>query len=99
MEKLNKKGAISLGSVPSTVWIVVLIGIMLGVGAIVLGEFVDQADATLDSAGENETITMINDTLVSMQTFADWMPIIILVVVIGIVVTVLMSALAFGGRR
>ncbi len=92
MEKLNKKGGISLGSVPATVWTVILIGIFLGVGGIVLAEFIDQStDATAD--------TMINDTLVSLGTFSDWMPIIILVVVIGIVVTVLMTALAFGGRR
>lgn len=84
--------ALTLNQVPATVWMVILIGIFLGVGGIVLAEFLEQStDATAD--------TMINDTLQSLSTFSDWMPIIILVVVIGIVITILVGALAFGGRR
>lgn len=91
--------ALTLNQVPATVWIVVLIGIMLGVGGIVFAEFLTQIQATVADGENSTTYAMVNDTLQATTTFSDWMPIIILVIVIGIVITILISALAFGGRR
>lgn len=60
MEKNNKKGVISLNSVPAAVMTIVVIGIFLGIGAIIIQEIQDnqQKDTALATVN-NETVDTI----------------------------------------
>lgn len=89
---------VRFSEVPSYVWIIVFIGIMLGMGGLILITFQEQA---ADTAGLNNVtaVNMINDTLQSLTTFTDWLPLIIVIVIVSILLGLLIGSLAFGGKR
>ena len=89
---------VKFSEVPSYVWIIVFIGIMLGMGGLILITFMAQA-ATQAGLNNVTAVNMINDTLQSLTTFTDWLPLIIVIVIVSILLTLLIGSLAFGGRR
>ena len=83
---LSKKGAFELDQLQSVVITLVVIGIVAGLGLIVLGEFMDQTDDATATSG-------INDTLQAVAGIPAWLPLIVLVLVIGIILAIVFRVL------
>jgi hypothetical protein len=82
---LNKKG--QLGNLQGIVMALVVVGILVGVAFLVLGEFMD----TL-TAGSSEA-EAVNDTINAMKKIPDFLPIIVIVAVVGILLAIVFSVL------
>lgn len=83
----GKKG-LMLGDLYPAVLTIVLIGILLGIGIYVLAQF----DAQIDDA---EASSAINQTMVGIGDFADWIAIIVVVIAAAVILGVVFSS--FGG--
>jgi len=82
----NKKGAFEIDQLQSVVITLVVIGIVLGLGLIVLGEFMDETDDADATSG-------INDTLQAIGDISGWLSLIVLVIVIGIILAIVFRVL------
>jgi hypothetical protein len=82
---LNKKG--QLGNLQGIIMALVVVGILVGVAFLVLGEFKD----TL-TAGSSEAVA-VNDTINAMKKIPDFLPIIVIVAVVGILLAIVFSVL------
>jgi hypothetical protein len=78
---LNKKAqSLGVGAVPGFVWAIIQIGIFVGIGVIVLAKFMDTTtDATADAA--------INSTIAAVDDVPTWLPIVIVMVMAGIIIS------------
>ena len=86
--KMNKRGIMMLGDLYPAILTLVLIGIVLGLGIYILGE----VDGKVDDV---EASAAINETMVGLGDFSDWIAIIVIVIAAAIVLGVVFSA--FGG--
>ena len=82
----DKKGAFEIDQLQSVVITLVVIGIVLGLGVIVLGEFMDETD---DATATDR----INETLQAVGSIGGWLSLIVLVVVIGIILAIVFRVL------
>jgi len=85
----QKKGQI--GQIYPAVLTIVLVGIALGIGLMVLDKFRTQIGAT--SPAYNAT----NTTIAAVASFADWLPIVVLVIVAAIILGLIVRS--FVGQR
>lgn len=81
----NKKG--QLGNLQGIVMALVVIGILVGVAFLVLGEFKDTLTTGSTEAGA------VNDTINAMKKIPDFLPIIVIVAVVGILLAIVFSVL------
>ena len=87
----SKKG--QLGTLQNLVITLVVIGIVLGIGLLVLGEFKDQLDV-----GSNEA-TAVNDTITAIAKIPGWLSIIVILAIVGILLAIVFSVLPRGGSQ
>jgi len=87
----TKKGQISTGSIPNFVWVLMLIGIYVGLGLILLAKFRDQSS----SADAN---TSIDDVITAIGEIPGWLSLLIVVVFIAIVIGLIAVVRAIKGR-
>jgi TRAP-type uncharacterized transport system fused permease subunit len=89
MQKLNRKGALTLGQAPAAVIAMVIIGIVLTIGALIIDKFKEQTVAGTVAA--NAT----TQTLSGIEAAAKMMPI------VGIVVfgAIILGLVAYFGMR
>jgi len=81
----NKKGQI--GTLQSIVITLVTVGIVLGIGFLVLEEFKDQMNpGSQAESGVNETIN-------AMAKIPTWLPIIVILAIVGILLAIVFSVL------
>lgn len=86
----SKKG--QLGNLQGIIMSLVVVGILLGAGFFVLGEFMDQAiDLNVSEATDG-----INETISALQTVPDLLP---LVALIAMVVIILALVFTIPGAR
>ena len=85
----TKKGQI--GTLQNLVISLVTIGIILGIGLLVLGEFKDQMDAGSEEA--NAT----NLTIYAIGKIPSWLSIIVILAIVGILLSIVFSVLPRGG--
>ncbi len=78
-----------LGDMYPAVLTIVLIGIVLGAGLYVLDSFEDNVTG--------EAATAVNSTITGLGDFADWVPIIVVVIAAAIVLGIVLSS--FGTSR
>jgi len=78
----DKKGQVYLGNVPNFVWNLVVIGIFVGIGVIVLAKF---KDTTTDSTAQ----AAINETIGAVDDIPGWLPIVVVMLMAGIVVSLI----------
>ena len=97
MLQMSKKGQMGVGNL-SGFTIVLLRGGILGV---ILSLIILSFSTTLTKNGEATTAvnTSISNMNSAFSTIASYLPLIALVVVAGIIITVVVLSLAFGGRR
>jgi phosphotransferase system glucose/maltose/N-acetylglucosamine-specific IIC component len=85
LELRNKRG--QLGNLQGIIMTLVVVGILVGVGYLVLSKFMEQMDAGSDAeAGVNATIQ-------AFDTIPEFLPIIIIVAVVGILLAIVFSVL------
>ena len=87
---MNKKGNIS--QLYPTILALILVGVLIGAGLMILGEF--QGTMGTDSAEANAT----GDVITAIGGLAStWLPVIVVVIAAGIVLSILLGA--FGGNK
>ncbi|RPI76041.1 MAG: hypothetical protein EHM47_00960 [Ignavibacteriales bacterium] len=82
---LKDKKGMSLGDIYPAVLTLVLIGIVLGIGVYILSSI---NTAVTDA----EASTVINTTTYALGDFADWIPIIVVVIAAAIVLGIVLSS-------
>lgn len=88
---LNKKGQLDM--LQNLVISLVVIGIVLGIGMLVLGEFKDQISAQA-SEGENSTQALaLNETINAIAKIPGWLSIIVILSIVGILLAIVFSVL------
>ena len=87
----SKKGQI--GTLQNLVISLVVIGIVLGIGLLVLGEFKDQL-----TSGSEEW-TAVNETVVAIGKIPAWLSIIVILAIVGILLAIVFSVLPRGGTQ
>ena len=87
----SKKGQI--GTLQNLVITLVVIGIVLGIGLLVLGEFYDQM-----TAGTEEALA-VNETIVAIGKIPGWLSIIVILAIVGILLAIVFSVLPRGGTQ
>lgn len=85
----KKKG--NVGELYPAILALTLSIILLGIGLIVLDNFWDQTDSG------TEAYTAVNESIVGLGDFADWIPLIVIVIAMGVILTIVIRA--FAGRR
>ena len=93
----NKKGA--MGNLQGIIMTLVIIGILLGVGFLVLEEFRDQVEETADDGNASTSYQGVNDTIDALNEVPDWLSIIVIIAVVGILLAIVFAVLprATGG--
>ena len=84
----KKKG--QLGSLQGIIITLVVVGIVLGIGFLVLEEFYDQMTAGTEAA------LAVNETIVAMATVPDWLTIIVILAIVGILLAIVFSVMPRG---
>lgn len=85
MRGLNKKA--QLGTLQSIVITLVVIGIVLGIGFLVLDEFMGNMDAG------SEAESAVNDTIQAVKKIPTWLGIIVILAIVGILLAIVFSVL------
>jgi len=87
MKSLLKSKSGQLGGLQSIVITLVIVGIILGVGFMVLQEFMGQMEAGSDAeAGVNATIQAVNK-------IPTWLPIIVILSIVGIILAIVFTVM------
>jgi uncharacterized membrane-anchored protein len=81
----NKRGQI--GGLQGIIMTLVVVGILVGVGFLVLSKFMDQMDAGSDAK------LGVNDTIQAFKEIPAFLPVIIIVSVVGILLAIVFSVL------
>ena len=90
MQKLSKKGQLSMQNLGSVVTVFVVVGLLLGVGLYVLQNFYDKLTSTSQSA------ISTNETIWALGTFSSWFSIIITVVAAAVILGIVFRAFGRG---
>ena len=90
----QKKGAFGLGDMQSIALVLMVTGIVIGIGVYVLATM----GSTLSSTSATAS-TIINNTASAVGNFADWLPIIVVVVAAAIILGIIGMAFSFGRSR
>ena len=85
----NKKGA--LGDLYPAIMTFVIVGILLGVGLIVLDNFLTNIDSSA------EANTAVNDTIQALGDFSGWFGIIVVVICAAVILAIVLRS--FAARR
>ena len=97
MLQMSKKGQMGIGNLTGFTIAWLSAGILGVIFSLIIGSF----QTTLTRNGEATTAvnTSISNMNSAFSTIASYLPLIALVVVAGIIITVVVLSLAFGGRR
>jgi len=82
----NKKGQ-AIASLQSIIITLIVIGIVLGVGFLILEEFMDQMTDGSDAEGG------VNDTIQAVKEIPDWLDIVVIVAIAGIILAIVFAVL------
>ncbi len=82
--EMNNKGQMGMVSLFPAILALVLVGILLGVGLSILTKL---GETTTGAAGTN-----VNLTATALGGFVTWLPVIVIVIAAGIVITIVVSS-------
>jgi ABC-type polysaccharide/polyol phosphate export permease len=85
----NKKG--QLGNLQGIIMTLVVVGILIGVGYLVLAKFRDNVGGT--AAAPTEAWTGVNNTIAAFNNVPQFLPVIIIVAIVGILLAIVFSVL------
>ena len=86
MKAINTKRG-QLGNLQGIILTLVVVGILVGAGFFILGEFMDQT-VTL---GQPDTTAGINDTITALETVPDLLPLVVLIAMIVIILALVFT--------
>ena len=86
----SKKG--QLGNLQAIITTLIVVGILLGIAFLVLEEFMGQ----MDPGSESEE--GVNATIRAMTIVTDWLPIIVILAIVGILLAIVFSVLPRQGQ-
>ena len=89
---MNKKGNIQ--TLYPTILALILVGVLMGAGLMILGQF--KGTMTASSAEANATGSVVT-SLGALAT--TWLPVIVVVIAAGIVLSILLGAFGGSGKR
>jgi|TARA_R100001530_G_scaffold133894_1_gene107926 magnesium-transporting ATPase (P-type) len=89
-QMFNRKG--QLGNLQGIIMTLVVVGIVLGAGFFILGEFMDEAE----DLGQDAAVDGVNSTIEALDTVPNLLP---LVVLIAMVVIILALVFTIPGAR
>ena len=100
MKLKNKlKGqAVSLGSAPSIVMILVILGVLIAFGALFqqnIGETIMSENMTV---AEQTALTISNSSIEGLAVMGEWQPILAIAIIIAIALSIILGLFAFKGR-
>lgn len=87
MKQMNKKGE-GLGDLYPAIMTFVVVAILLGVGLIVLDEFLLNIDTS------TEANTSVNETILALGDFSGWFGIMVVVIAAAIILAIVLGAFA-----
>lgn len=85
MRSLSKKG--QLGGLQTIIMTLVVVGILLGIGFLVLEEFMDQMDSG------SEAKAGVNATIQAVKKIPTWLSIIVILAIVGILLAIVFSVM------
>ena len=89
---MQKKGQVQ--NVPQYVIAFVLIGLIVAVGIIVLDKFMNVSGLSTTS------VDALNSTILAIEPITgDWLPILVIVAIVGVILALILGAFAFYRRR
>jgi len=91
MESLLKAKKAQIGTLQTIIITLVVIGIVLGIGFLVLEEFMDQMDAG------SEAEAGVNDTIKALGEIPEWLTIVVILAIVGILLAIVFSVLPRAG--
>ena len=91
MESLLKAKKAQIGTLQTIIITLVVIGIVLGIGFLVLEEFMDQMDAG------SEAEAGVNDTITALGEIPEWLTIVVILAIVGILLAIVFSVLPRAG--
>lgn len=89
----NKKG--QLGNLQGIIMTLVVVGILVGVGFLVLSKFRDNVGGT--AAAPTEAWTGVNDTITAFKQVPTFLPIVVILAIVGILLAIVFSVLPRSG--
>ena len=87
----SKKG--QLGNLQAIILTLVVVGIILGIGFLVLEEFMGQMDAG------SEAEAGVNDTIQALKKVPTWLSIIVILAIVGILLAIVFAVLPRAGTQ
>lgn len=90
----NRKGAFGLADMSSIAIVLMVTGIVIGIGVYVLATMGSTLSSTSAAAS-----TIVNDTSTAVGSFADWLPIIVVISAAAIILGIIGLAFSFGRSR
>ena len=93
LSKIGKKGRYDIGSLPSIGIAFIIIGIVLGAGALVLSKFNDKL-----TAGSIQSQAVLNASE-GIKEVSEFLPTIGIIVAIAVIIGIVMFSLGGGGKR
>ena len=97
--KKHKGQAVSLGSAPSIVMILVVLGVLLAFGALFQQNIGEQLMKENMTGPEQSALTIVNSSIDGLETMGEWQPILAIAIIIAIALSLIMGLFAFQGRR
>ena len=91
MKSLLKEKKGQIGTLQTIIITLVVIGIVLGIGFLVLEEFMDQMDAG------SEAEAGVNDTIQALSEIPSWLTIVVILAIVGILLAIVFSVLPRAG--
>lgn len=86
--------AISIKDIPSVILVLVLGGIFLSLGLLLLTEFRTEIEESSTNAINESAYAGTNNTIAGLGEFGDWWDIIVLAIVAGIIISIVLGAIA-----
>ena len=97
--KKSKGQAVSLGSAPAIVMILVMLGVLIAFGALFQESIQEQIMAGL---GANQTdsvaLSVVNESIGGLEVLGEWQPILAIAIIIAIALSIILGLFAFKGR-
>lgn len=93
MRSISKSKRGQLGNLQGIIIALVVVGIILGVGFMVMDEFMNQMDNGSEAEGA------VNDTIQAMKKIPAWLSIIVILAIVGILLAIVFSVLPRAGTQ
>lgn len=86
---MDKQG--QLGNLKGIIMALVVVGVLMGAGFFILGEFQDTTEGLSTGGSNSSAVQGINDTVNALQTVPDLLPLIVLIAMVVIILALVFT--------